>query len=195
MIGGNSFFAPRYGFACDNVENYEVRLPSFAKITALLILPQIVLASGHVVNANAFDHADLYKALKGGGNNFGIVTRFDLKTFEQGQIWGGEILHPYTDVMEQLQALENFGTASGAGADPFASVETTFAFTGSGPAAILNQIAYTKPQAYPEITKNFTNIQNVLFNTVRITNLTNVTIEYGTGKSKHPYHEQTLNNI
>lgn len=129
---------------------------------------------------------DLYKALKGGGNNFGIVTRFDMKTFEQGKIWGGEILHPYTDVMEQLQALENFGTASGAGADPFASVETTFAFTASEPAAILNQIVYTKDQVYPEITKNFTDIQSVLFNTMRVTNLTNITIEYGTGKLMHP---------
>ena len=153
------------------------------------MLPQIVLASGQVINANTLDHSDLYKALKGGGNNFGIVTRFDLKSFEQGKIWGGEILHPYTDVKEQLQALENFGTASGAGADPFASVETTFAFTGSGPAAILNQIVYTKAQAYPEITKNFTDIQSVLFNTMRITNLTNITVEYGTGKSKHLHRE------
>ncbi|KAI4131050.1 MAG: hypothetical protein LQ347_003140, partial [Umbilicaria vellea] len=80
--------------------------------------------------------------------------------------------------MVQLQALEDFGAASGAGADPFASVETTFAFTSSGPAAILNQIAYTKAQPYPEITKNFTDIQPVLFNTMRITNLTNITIDY-----------------
>lgn len=140
------------------------------------------------------DHPDLYKALKGGGNNFGIVTRFDLKTFEQGKIWGGEILHPYTDVMVQLQALEDFGAASGAGADPFASVETTFAFTSSGPAAILNQIAYTKAQPYPEITKNFTDIQPVLFNTMRITNLTNITIEYGTGKLKYLFCKQIMNS-
>lgn len=153
------------------------------------MLLQIVLASGEVVNANAFDHPALYKALKGGGNNFGIVTRFDLKTFEQGEIWGGEILHPYTDVMLQLQALEDFGIASGAGADPFASVETTFALTGSGPAAILNQIVYTKAQAYPEITRNFTDIQSVTFNTMRVTNLTNITIEYGTGKLTHLFRK------
>lgn len=159
-----------------------------------MILPQVVLASGEVVNANALDHPDLYKALKGGGNNFGIVTRFDLRTFEQGKIWGGEILHPYTDVMLQLQALEDFGAASGAGADPFASVETTFAFTSSGPAAILNQVVYTKAQPYPEITKNFTDIQSVLFNTMRITNLTNITIEYGTGKLKHHSRKEIMNS-
>lgn len=26
-IGGNSFFAAQYGFACDNVENFEVGIP------------------------------------------------------------------------------------------------------------------------------------------------------------------------
>lgn len=52
-----------------------------------LILSQIVLASGRIVNANASNHAVLHKALKGGGNNFGIVTQFDLKTFKQGKLW------------------------------------------------------------------------------------------------------------
>ena len=41
----------------------------------------MVPGSGRVVNANIDLHADLFKALKGGLNNFGIVARFDLKTF------------------------------------------------------------------------------------------------------------------
>lgn len=56
-----------YGFARDNVLNMEV-----------------VLASGESVNANASHHADLFAALKGGQNNFGIVTRSDLRSFPQG---------------------------------------------------------------------------------------------------------------
>lgn len=62
--GGTSFFSGSKGFGCDNVVNYEV-----------------VLADGSVVNANASSHPDLWKALKGGGGNLGIVTRFDLETF------------------------------------------------------------------------------------------------------------------
>ncbi|KAL8968401.1 MAG: hypothetical protein Q9197_004902 [Variospora fuerteventurae] len=65
--GGMSFFAPRYGFVCDQVQNFEV-----------------ALADGQIVNANATSRADLWFALKGGSNNFGIVTRFDLKAFSQG---------------------------------------------------------------------------------------------------------------
>lgn len=70
--GGNSFHSGRRGFGCDDVMNYEV-----------------VLASGEIVDANAAVNSDLFKALKGGGNNFGIVTRFDMATFEGKELWGG----------------------------------------------------------------------------------------------------------
>ena len=62
--GGVGWTTPRTGFACDNVVNFEV-----------------VLASGEIVNANASGHPDLWRALKGGSSNFGIVTRFDINTF------------------------------------------------------------------------------------------------------------------
>ncbi|KAI1323092.1 FAD-binding domain-containing protein [Xylariaceae sp. FL0255] len=60
--GGNSYYSGNVGFGCDTVANFEV-----------------VLADGSVVDANASnDNADLYRALKGGGSNFGIVTRYDM---------------------------------------------------------------------------------------------------------------------
>lgn len=68
LTGSHSFFASREGFVCDNVVNYEV-----------------VLASGEVVNASAEENSDLWTALRGGGNNFGIVTSFDFRTFPQGR--------------------------------------------------------------------------------------------------------------
>lgn len=45
------------------------------------------------MNANAETNKDLWVALKGGANNFGIVTRFDLAVFEQGPLWGGKIFY------------------------------------------------------------------------------------------------------
>ncbi|KAK8084280.1 hypothetical protein PG997_005551 [Apiospora hydei] len=62
--GGVSWHTARTGFACDSVIDYEV-----------------VLASGEIVHANATARADLFRALKGGGSNFGIVTGFHLETF------------------------------------------------------------------------------------------------------------------
>ncbi|KAK7754301.1 hypothetical protein SLS62_003594 [Diatrype stigma] len=60
--GGISFFSGRMGLGCDSVVNYEV-----------------VLANGTVVNANSTANADLWRALKGGSSNFGIVTRYDME--------------------------------------------------------------------------------------------------------------------
>ncbi|KAI1757659.1 FAD-binding domain-containing protein [Xylaria castorea] len=61
--GGLSFFPSLYGMAVDSVINFEV-----------------VLSDSSIVNANSAENPDLYKVLKGGSANFGIVTRFDLET-------------------------------------------------------------------------------------------------------------------
>ncbi|KAG7128510.1 putative FAD-linked oxidoreductase like protein [Verticillium longisporum] len=72
--GGASFHTGKRGFTCNNIVNYE-----------------IVLADGTIANANAVENSGLHRASKGGGNNFGIVTRFDLQTFEdaKGGLYGG----------------------------------------------------------------------------------------------------------
>lgn len=55
---------------------------------------QIVLASGKIVNANRRDNPDLWIALRGGSNNFGIVTRFDIRTFDHPYpLWGGSVYY------------------------------------------------------------------------------------------------------
>ena len=134
------------------------------------------------MNANAFENTDLFRALKGASNNLGIVTRFDLKTFRQGKLWGGFIIYPFTTATAQLQNLQDFTTAVGAGVDPFASVINAFIFTAAGPSFIANQYTYTKAEAFPKILQNFTNLQPQLHSTMRITNLTDLTIELGAGK-------------
>jgi len=75
--GGISFFAPKLGFAADNVLNFEV-----------------VLASGEIVNANATSNSDLWVALKGSGGNLGIVTRFDFAAFAQPYLWAAGLPLP-----------------------------------------------------------------------------------------------------
>ncbi|XDG09978.1 hypothetical protein ABKA04_009593 [Annulohypoxylon sp. FPYF3050] len=89
--GGLSYFSYSRGFVCDNVINYEV-----------------VLANGEIVNANAKTNSDLWVALKGGGDNFGIVTRFDLSVFEQGQLWGGKVFYFQTIFSGQIQSLVDY---------------------------------------------------------------------------------------
>ncbi|KAG7094793.1 hypothetical protein E1B28_005608 [Marasmius oreades] len=69
--GGISFLSPQKGFSANNVLNYEV-----------------VLSNGTIVEANKDIHTDLYWALKMGGSNYGIVTRFDLPVIHLSTMWG-----------------------------------------------------------------------------------------------------------
>ena len=44
-----------------------------------LVGAQLVTAGGHVLDVSATSHPDLLWALRGGGGNFGVVTRFDFR--------------------------------------------------------------------------------------------------------------------
>ena len=156
--GGRSFFASRYGLVCDNVENFEV-----------------VLASGEIVNANARERPDLWFALKGGSNNFGVVTRFDLKTFEQGHFWGGFIGYPIEARFDQFRAFEEFNGA--ARLDEYAALINSYAYNSREGWMIANNYEYTRPEAYPAVFRRFTDGPNQTYNTMRISNLTDFTVE------------------
>lgn len=69
--GGFSPYLYQRGFAMDDIYKLEV-----------------VLANGTIVEASSDQNDDLYQALKGGGaSNFGIVTRYDMRTFKRAPIW------------------------------------------------------------------------------------------------------------
>jgi hypothetical protein len=69
----------------------------------------------------------LFQALKGGSNNFGVVTRFDLYAFEQGDLWGGVVTYPNTTTHLQLPAFVNFNNHIVD--DPFGSVITFWQYS------------------------------------------------------------------
>ena len=91
--GGINYLSRREGWVCDNIFNYEV-----------------VLGNGSVINANAEENEDLWLALKGGSNNFGVVTRIDVPTWELGLMWQSIIIFPYTqEVLDaHAQAYSDF---------------------------------------------------------------------------------------
>ncbi|MFS0699723.1 FAD-binding oxidoreductase [Cellulomonas sp. 179-A 4D5 NHS] len=65
--GGVGWLARQVGLTCDNALGYEV-----------------VTAEGELVRAAPDEHPDLFWALRGGGGNFGVVTRFDLALHDTG---------------------------------------------------------------------------------------------------------------
>jgi hypothetical protein len=92
--GGLSFLGNQRGFACDNILGYEV-----------------VLASGEVVYATKDNHFKiLFKALKGGGQSLGIVTRFDLKVYSLPTGWGGVNNVVLSDPAVQSRLLDAIST-------------------------------------------------------------------------------------
>lgn len=164
--GGISFWSPRKGFVCDNILNYEV-----------------VLADGSIINANAEEHADLWLALKGGSSNFGIVTRFDIRTFPQGDIWGGTIIYDISTAALQFEAFSNFISSNDY--DEYAELIQNYAFIGrTGFQFAVNSIEYTKPVENPLVFQPFTKIQSQFSNSMRITNLTDITDEQASSGPK-----------
>lgn len=140
-IGGLSFFSFRKGFICDNVINYE-----------------IVLSSGKIVNANAVEHTDLFTALKGGSNNFGIVTSYDMRTFEQGEMWGGRVSYLESHFPTQLEALYNLTTDEES--DQYIHLLISIGFAANyGGMMCQNTAYYTQSVQNPPVLQPFTTMQ------------------------------------
>ncbi|KAH4258075.1 hypothetical protein HBI04_094760 [Parastagonospora nodorum] len=139
--GGISFFSPQFGWACDSILNFK-----------------IVLASGDIVNANATSRQDLFAALKGGQNNFGLVTRFDLKAYPATRIWGGRIVYAPAAATDFLTAFTNLKTA--ATTDKYVAGWATIRYNHS--VATFNPVAimwYTKPELRPGGLKEITEVK------------------------------------
>ncbi|KAH9887436.1 FAD-binding domain-containing protein [Xylariomycetidae sp. FL2044] len=89
--GGYSFHLGTHGFACDNINSYEV-----------------VLGNGTVVNASAGENADLYRALKGSSGNLGLVTRLDMNTIDSPNVYGGSVWYDLSQKQAVFEEYINF---------------------------------------------------------------------------------------
>ncbi|XXG94942.1 Cytochrome c oxidase copper chaperone [Hypoxylon texense] len=106
MLGGGlSYFATDRGLAFDNVKSYEV-----------------VLADGTIVTATASNsYSDLYKGLRGGASNFGIVTSYELYTFPVGNFYidaRSYSLNQTSDFLHAVAEYQNKGQL-----DPLSSIQ------------------------------------------------------------------------
>ena len=61
-----------------------------------LLAAEVVLANGEIVMADETNHPDLFWALRGGGGNFGVVTRMKLRLHELPTVVGGVLMLPAT---------------------------------------------------------------------------------------------------
>ncbi len=89
--GGLGKLRCKYGLACDNV-----------------LSAQVVSADGRVLTASREENSDLFWAIRGGGGNFGVVTRLEFRLFVLDPVVNGEIAYPLAQRRDVLQRYREF---------------------------------------------------------------------------------------
>ena len=77
--GGIGYMIRKYGLTADN-----------------LLAAEIVTAEGDILIADDTHHPDLFWALRGGGGNFGVVTRLKFRLHDMPSFVGGPLVLPAT---------------------------------------------------------------------------------------------------
>ncbi|KAK0447276.1 FAD dependent oxidoreductase [Armillaria borealis] len=122
--GGYSYLSNQYGLAIDNVVAYELVVPNAT-----------------VVTVTEENDPDLFFSLKGGFNNYGIITRFTLKTYPQGAVWGGVASYNASYISAFNVASVKFCSEV---TDPKAAMVMTYVYS-SGQVSLSTQMFYDGP--------------------------------------------------
>ncbi|WP_214320057.1 FAD-binding oxidoreductase [Nonomuraea sediminis] len=84
--GGLGWLGRLHGFAADSVVSAE-----------------IVTADGDLVTASRDSHPELFWALRGGGGNFGVVTRLEFRLYPVSRVWAGIVEFPASRKADLLE--------------------------------------------------------------------------------------------
>ncbi|WP_326821774.1 FAD-binding oxidoreductase [Streptosporangium sp. NBC_01639] len=98
--GGVGYLVRKHGLTVDDV-----------------LAAEIVTADGEILDVDEDNHPDLFWAIRGGGGNFGVVTRFKFRLHELESIYGGLLVLPATP-----EAIVAFVAASDAAPEELSTI-------------------------------------------------------------------------
>ena len=142
--GGISHFGSQYGWSADLITEYE-----------------LVLSDGQIICVNSKQYRDLCWVLKGGLNDYGIVTKFTIKTFPVTQVYGGSIIYGPTSFDDFVTAVANYASPDGGMSDSMSAIEPVMAFTPSVGVAQGGTLFRQGADTNPVSPANFTAIPHV----------------------------------
>ena len=153
VSGGINYFGNRKGWSVNTLRG-----------------AQVVLGNGTVVETSATENPDLFWALKGGSNNYGIVTRYDMATFPVTAAYGGMMMWNGTNATTQfIYALEDFLLSPEGIEDPDTEINPTIQVLPqeSGPQyqALIPPFVAGNWDGVPPSVANFTRIPSPFVNT------------------------------
>jgi FAD/FMN-containing dehydrogenase len=94
--GGFGWLTRKYGMTIDN-----------------LVSAEMVKADGRRISVSDKENAELFWAIRGGGGNFGVVTRFDFKLYPVGpEIIAGLIVFPFKQARQVLMRYREFAKSA-----------------------------------------------------------------------------------
>ena len=118
--GGVGYLVRKYGLTIDS-----------------LLAAEVVTADGELLHVDADHHPDLFWAIRGGGGNFGVATRFQFRLHEVGSIVGGMLFLPAT-----ADVIAGFIAAAEAAPDELSTIANVMT---APPMPMLPEEVYGKP--------------------------------------------------
>ena len=121
-----------------------------------------MLANGTITTASEAFNSDLFWALRGGGNNFGIITTFTVKVFPQGELYQASVSYNDSQREEVLDRIYDLWTDPALSSDMDASYDMAYSYnTTSDTFALSGTPRYARPVANASVYQSLDKIPAV----------------------------------